>query len=326
MRSIFHAATGLAVAGALLAPVAFGQGTKPEPGCAGINNDKKGDVEDANLDITGFWFKTEGSKVTANIRIANLDKSMPDGATGVNWYVLWTSGDAQHFVQAQIEVPSSEPTYSAGTVTVTGNTNQRTREVDTVGQFIEGADGIVQVEIPAEVGGANGTQLKSVTSDTKFSIGVPGVLSSLQAADDAGGKPYTVGPCEGGAAAPAPAPTPAPAPAPAPSASNSGREVAAGQLDLTASTKVPKAKKVKKSLKLSVASKGGITEVDAALFQGAINKKKVVAKGKAASIKGSGKLSLKVSKKIKKGAYTLYVVGRNADGKLADRSYKLKFK
>ena len=325
MRTIFHAAAALAATGALVAPVAFGQdAAKPQPGCAGVNSDKKGDAEYANLDITGFWFKTEGSKVTANIRLDNLDKTTPLEATGVNWYVLWNQGDSQKFVQAQMEIPANEVTYSAGTVAVTGNTTQRTREVDTVGQFIEGPDGVISIEIPAEYAGASGTQLKAVLSDTKYSIGVPGAISSLQSVDDATGKAYTINGCEGGSG-PAPSTTPAPPP-PAPSPSNTDREVAAGQLDAAVSTKVPKAGKVKKSLALALTSQNGISGVDAALFQGPISKKKVVARGKLASAKGKAKLKLKVSRKIRKGAYTLYLVGKNSDGRAADKTVKLRFR
>ena len=92
------------------------------------------------------------------------------------------------------------------------------------------------------------------------------------------------------------------------------------------SAKVPRAKKVKKTLSLALTSRNGISDVDAALFQGPIGKKKIVAKGRLASAKGKAKLKLKVTKKVKKGAYTLYVVGKNADGKVADKSFKLKFK
>ena len=323
MKSIFHAAAVVAATAGLVVPVAMAQSAKPEPGCAGFYADKKGDVEYENLDITGFWFKTEGNKLTANMRVANLSTAIPDGATGMSWYVMWNNGEETKFAQVLVEAPLNTPSFHVGTVQVTGNTNQRTREVDTVGQFIEGADGVWQVEVPEEYAGPKGFQLKSVTADTNFSIGVPGVLSSLQPVDDAAGKTYTVNGCEGGAPGPAPAPAPAPAP---PTPSNSDRQVAAGKLDAAVSKKVPKAKKVKKSLTLSLTSKGGVSEVDAALFQGAVNKKKIVAQGKLASAKGKAKLKLKVTKKLKKGSYTLYLVGKNADGTAADKSFKLKFR
>jgi hypothetical protein len=321
---------GLAATGALLAPVAFGQGAKPEPGCAGLYSDKKGDVEQANLDITGFWFKTEGGKTTANLRIANLDRTMPSDATGVNWYVLWTFDDAQRFVQAQIELGvSDEPTFTSGTVEETPNGFLRQGGVDTVGQFIEGPDGVISIEVPAELGGESGKVLTANLADTQTSTGIPGVASSLATVDQATGKSYTVNACE--SAGPPPAATPAPpaaTPAPAPQSGPApvGREVAAGKLDAAVSTKVPKAKKVKKSLTLSLASAKGVSGVDAALFQGPVGKNKVVAKGKLASAKGKAKLKLKVSKKLKKGAYTLYLVGKNADGTIADKQVKLKFK
>ena len=324
MKRTLPAAAALAATCALLVPVAFGQGAKPEPGCAGLYADKKGDVDYENLDLTGFWFSHADGKTYANMRIANLDRTMPtqDGATGVNWYVLWTWEGEQRFVQAQIELgASNEPEFTSGTVVETPNGFLRQGGVETTGQFIEGPDGVISIEIVEELGGAKGQTLTATLSDTKYSIGIPGAVSSLQPVDEASGKQYAVGACEGGGAAPAPGPAPAPQPDPAP-----GREVAAGQLDVAVSAKVPRAKKVKKSLSLSLTSKGGISDVDAALFQGTISKNKVVAQGKLASAKGKAKLKLKVTKKIKKGSYTLYLVGKNADGKVADRSFKLKFK
>ena len=330
MRSIFHAAAVLAVGGALMVPVAFGQGAKPEPGCAGMYPDKKGDVDYANLDLTGFWFTHLGGKTFANMRVANLDRSMPtqDGATGVNWYVLWTWDGAQRFVQAQVELGASdEPQYTSGTVVETPNGYLRQGGVDTTGQFIEGPDGVISIEIVEELGGAKGQNLTGTLSDTKYSVGVPGVASSLQPVDEAGGKAYPVGACDGGAA-PAPG-TPAPQPQPKPADTNPtpapGREVAAGKLDAAVSKKLPKAKKIKKSLTMKLTSKGGISNVDAALFKGTISKNKVVGRGKLASAKGKAKLKLKV-KKLKKGSYTLYLVGKNADGTIADKTIKLKLK
>lgn len=323
MRPIVTSLAGLAAAGGLLAPGALGQGAKPQPGCAGLYSDRKGDAEYSNLDLTGFWFKTEGGKATANLRVANLDRSMPDEATAVNWYVLWKVDDVQHFVQAQIELPSSEPTFSYGTVVETPNGYLRQSDGDTPGQFIEGPDGVISMEIPEDVGGATGTNLRATLADTKYSIGIPGVVSSLRPVDDATGKPYVVGACE---AAPPPAPEAAPPAAPPAPNSSSGREVAAGRLDASVSRKVPRARKVKRSLTLTLRSRRGISGVDAALYQGATGKKKVVGKGRLASARGKKKLRLKLSKKLRKGAYTLYLVGRNADGTVADKTVKLKFR
>lgn len=326
MKPIFHAAAVLAVGGALVAPVAFAQDAKPEPGCAGLYADKKGDVDYANLDLTGFWFTHVGGKTYANMRINNLDRSMPtaDGATGVNWYVLWTWEGEQRFVQAQIELGvSDEPTFTSGTVVETPNGFLRQGGVDTTGQFIEGPDGVISIEIVEELGGAKGQNLTGTLSDTKYSVGIPGAVSSLQPVDEAAGKAYPVGACDGGAPAPGPAPAPTPKPGPEPAP---GREVAKGKLDIAVAKKVPAAKKVKKSLTLKASSKNGVRDVDAVLFQGKISSNKVVAQGKLASAKGKTKLKLKVTKKIKKGKYTLYLAGNNADGTAADKTIALKFK
>ena len=330
MRKIFHAAAVIGC-GALLVPVAFGQGAKPEPGCAGFYADKKGDVDQPNLDITAFWFNHVGGKTFANIRIDNLTQTLPDESTGMNWYVLWTFEDAQRFVQAQVEAPNlSGPTYGYGTVN--GNIREQASDVEVTGQFIEGPDGVIQVEIPAEIGGGKGIELKAVTADTQTSLGVPGVASALSEVDTAAGKAYKVGACEDGSApaptTPAPGGDPAPSPTTPPSSTppSSGQPSASGKLDMTASKKVPRAKKVKKALTLAVTSKGGVTDVNAALYKGAPSKGKVAAQGKLARLKGKGKLKLKVKGKFKKGSYSLVLIGKNADGTTADKTVKLKFK
>ena len=326
MRKIFHAAATLVVGGALLVPVAMSQTAKPTPGCAPVNPDKKGDVENANLDITGFWFKTEGGKTTANVQIANLTQELPDESTGMNWYVLWTFDDAQRFVQAQVEAPNlTGPTFGYGTV----DGNIRSQAGDSPGVFVEGEEGVISIEIPADIGGVNGTELKAVTADTQTSLGVPGVASALSAVDTASGKPHKIGACEsagGGAPAPTPAPGPSPAPAPTPSPGPGAQPSASGQLDIAVAKKLPRAKKVKKSLALAVSSKGGVSDVNAALYKGTPNKGKIAGQGKLAKLKGKGKLKLKMKGKFKKGSYTLVVLGKNADGTAADRSFKLKFK
>ena len=303
---------------------ASGQGAKPVPGCS-PGTDKKGDVEIDNLDITGAWFNyTSDEKPMTYLSVANLHKELPADSTGIAWYVLWTFDGAQRFVTAQIEVGAGEPTFSGGTVVDTGANTTRQREGDTPGKFYEGTDGVIEIQIPDTIGGAKGTALKGTTSDTYRTIGIPGVLSSLQPVDEAAApKAWTVGPCSGAAPLAGPVTTPTPGGTANPPG---GRVVVKDGLKVAVSKKVPAAKKVKKSLAIKLTASEKVTGIAAALFQGAIAKKKIVAKGKLASAQGKATLKLKVSKKLKKGAYTLYLVGNNADGTAADRTAKLKFK
>lgn len=323
LLTILAATSALALIVAFAADQARGQAAKPAPGCsAGV--DKKGDATIDNLDITGAWFNMVGDKPNAFLSVANLHKKLPSDATGINWYVLWTFEDMQRFVTAQIELPATEPSFSGGTVMETGANTVRQTGGATPGQFYEGADGVIQMEVPGDIGGTNGTQLKATTSDTFYTVGIPGVLSSLQPVDDAAApKTWTVGPCTTGPAAPAGPPAPAPTPSAKPPG---GRVVVKNGLKVTVSTKVPAAKKVKKSLALKLTASEKVSGIDAALFKGTISQNKIVAKGKLSSAQGKATLKLKVSKKIAKGAYSLYLVGNNADGTAADRTVKLKFK
>lgn len=322
-KAVPAALAALALGAAAVSPAA-GQATKPAPGCWPPYPDKKGDAEPANMDITGFWFDTIGTRVTANLRIADLTKDLPPESTGANWYVLWTADDTPYFVTAQIEIGQSEPTYGWGVVEETPNGTLRDGQGDTAGAFFEGEEGVIQIDIPADAGGVNGKPFTAVSADTQSSLGIPGVVSSLAEIDTAAGKPYTVGSCpEGEAPPPPPATTPPPATG---GGTSTGREVAKGKLDVGVSKRLPRARAVKRSLAVRLTSKKGVTGLDAALFKGAVSRNKVVAKGRKAKLGRRGTVKLRVSKKLKKGAYTLYLVGNNADGTAADKTVKLRLK
>lgn len=309
---------------ALAVPAFAQQPAKPEPGCNTVYSDKKGDVANPSVDITGFWFDHVGGKTFANLRIADLKKEVPGNSTGVAWYVLWTFEETQYFVTASIERPSTEPEFGWGLV----DGNLRDQQGETPGVFVTGPDGVIRMEIPAEAGAVAGKQLKATLADTSRLVGIPGVVSSIQAEDEAAGKAYTVAPC---AAAPAPTPVPTPPPAPTPppgQPAGDGRTVAEGKLDVAVAKRTPKAKRVRRSLPVKLTSRNGVSNLDAALYQGKIGSGKIVGKGKLAKIaKGKkGTLKLKLAKKLKKGGYTLYIVGKNADGTTADKTTTLKFR
>jgi len=322
-----------AVACSLLAAVAgsaLGQGATPTAPC-GSFLDKAGDVPEKNLDITEWWFETKAGKVTANLRLNDLNAKLPSDATGINWYILWTGPeDVQYFVTASAEAGQVGVTFAYGQVE--GNIRQQTADIP--GKFIEGPGGVIQwIGLPAETGAKTGAVLKAPIADTKTSTGVPGVLGLLSNIDDSPGKSYTVAPCPGGAAAPTPEPGATPGPTPAPSATPaptgpqpSQQTGAAGQLDVKLAGKLPAAKKIKKSLAVKLKSVGGATGVKAALFLGDIKKKKIVATGKVARVGAKTTLKMKVKKKLKKGKYTLYLIGKNANGQTADRKIAVRLR
>ena len=77
-----------------------------------------------------------------------------------------------------------------------------------------------------------------------------------------------------------------------------------------------------KTLSLKLKSSEAITKIGAQLLKG----KKVVGTGKLASLNGTGTLKLKLKSKLKKGSYTLNLVGNRASGERATAAFKLKAK
>ena len=194
---------------ALLAAPAAGVAQKPAPGCAGNaatdpSGDQVGTLATAppNTDVTGLFFLTAEGKTTANIVVANLDKTLPVDGTGLNWYALYEVGGARRFVEAALDF-SGAVTFGYGSFD--GSTY--TSEGATTGAFSEGADGVISIDIPPEAGGAEGQTLGAPYANATIAISLPligGLVTSADTAPDdtASGTAYTVGAC------PAPGATP----------------------------------------------------------------------------------------------------------------------
>lgn len=104
--------------------------------------------------------------------------------------------------------------------------------------------------------------------------------------------------------------TPAPAPAAAPATT------------IRIGTRSASAKRAKGTLKVALASDAAVTGVVATLRKGA----KKVGTGRLASLNGKGTLKLKVSRKLKPGAYSLAVTARDARGATVGASTAFKLK
>lgn len=113
-------------------------------------------------------------------------------------------------------------------------------------------------------------------------------------------------PVEGAEGAP-PAAAPVPAPAPAPT------------LKLLAPSKV---KKGAKSLKVTLQSSGPLSGVNVLLTKG----KKVVARGKLATLNGKKVLTLKIKKGLAKGTYGLAAGGKDSAGRNVTAGRKISVK
>ena len=281
----------------------------PAPGCFGINvSDRKGDADPANADVTAAWFDVKDGTHFAHIRVADLDDAVPEAATGVRWYFLWTWEGAEHFVAASkvTAAGANGPTaFTYGTRDADGFNTEGNPD----GTFFPGPDGVIQIEIPAEAGGAEGQTLAKPHLATFTSVGVPGVAQTGSELDNTGnGRDHAVGPC----AAPAPAPPASPAAPPA------ARD---GVLHVTVSRRLPAARKVKRSLPVRLSSAEAVTNVTAVLRRGT----KKVGSGRLARVQGKATLKLKVAR-LKKGAHTLDLHGINADGGAGRLSVRLRLR
>jgi hypothetical protein len=203
----------------------------------------------------------------------------------------------------------------------------------TTGALFPGKGGIVQIEIPLkDIGATAGSQLKGLSIQVRQwaslpaavpSTGLP-LFSPAPIYDDAAGKgAYTLGPCP---ATPAPG-APGGPPAPAPSTTTtttapSGSSPAALNVKVT----VPKlaAKKLAKAKKFTIKLSGTASGLTAVVRKGADRNGKALASGKLATLKGSGKLTLKTKGKLKKGTYVLAITGKNAQGQPAEGAVKIK--
>jgi hypothetical protein len=313
----------LAAAAAAIVSVPAGAADKPAP-CAGYTlTDKLGDQAfDAtglglsstkaqdNADITGLFFNFQGGKLTANIEIAKLDKTLPspsDAQGGIWYYVVWSYQDQVHFVRAANR-DGSTIDYASGTIdTDTGV--YKTDPGAVTGAFYEGDKGVISIEVPAGVGGAAGQTLGLASATADYIQGADdqaGINNHVDTTPDSytsapNGKNYKVAECGTGGGPTGPSgPT-------GPTGPTGGTDTS---LPFRAANTIGKAKKAKKgkTLKVKVRSTKPITKLSVTLKK-SNGKGKALATGKLKSLNGVGKLKLKLRKKLKKGRYLLLATG-----------------
>ena len=276
-----------------------------------------------NMEIKGFFLKHDASKgaeaTTVNIVVKDLNTNLPQGNTAINWTMKWVFGETQYFVRAVAD-------YSGGTAFEWGQYVPTDLPVlagsfmyqgGTPGKLFEGADGVVQLVIPQDIGGKAGSELKTVeiSSNTgKSAVPVAATTPSRGLSyenDGAAAAKWKVETCAAGATLTVPS-VPA---LPTTTGVEGGGTGVSGTTGPTAlpiklaTTKVKAAKKGK-TLSLKLSSTEKITGVVAQLRSA----KGTFGKGKLASIGGKATLKLKLAKKLKKGKYTLDLVGKDAAG------------
>lgn len=338
---------------AAVVATAGAQGTAaPTPAsCALIQNDAPGDGTSkifgqekgpgpANLEITRSWFETVKGKTTLNIQVKDLNEKLSSGdVTSVLWYGVWEfPAGTVKFVSAA----SDGTTVTFGYGSQVGTTFSQDGE--TTGKMFPGPNGVMQIVVPTENGGGKGgNKLEGAYSITYEGRGaaVGGVsFTSLGPVDSApddtsAGKTYTVTSCDAGGTTPAPGATPNPSSTPAPGTGGTprppgstpppvGKPVSNNTLAVTVGKAIGSARKAGKgkTLTATLASKQKISNLQGTLLKG----KTVVGTGKLATFNGKGKIKLKLSKKLKKGAYTLFLEGDHADGSRHNKRYKVTLK
>lgn len=334
MKKIF-AAAALTAAAITVAPAGAQSGAALAPGCFGLLfKDKAGDASRThpsfagtaapdNLDITEGWVDVKGGKSSIFMRVKNLDKTVPNGATAVIWQANYVGKAGTAVWVRAVTDFTGLVTYDHGGLQDTPVIPFNVRAGGTTGAFTAGPDGVVQIDFPETVE-PKGQVLKTfgITASEAVQV-IPGAAPTpvkgglLYEADNAsGGKgTFTIG-AECPAEAPAaPAETPGDPGTPGePSGQSADRP-----LPVTVKSRTFKAKQVKKGMTLKLASSEPITQLGAQLKKG----KKVFGKGKLARLDGNGTLKLK-AKRLKKGSYVLDLVGSDSTGARRFTAAKIK--
>lgn len=308
---------------AMMAPGAQAQApAKPVPCGPYLAEDPKGDAfvgflglaqtpvpAGANTDFTALFVRADAGKVTVNMQVADLSKTVPPDASAIVYRMFLDVGDAGNFVQARIN-PTGDPVYTYGHTGETGIVTDGNAK----GALFEGPDGVIQIEVPASHGGKPGTKWEDIYL---FSAYVRGAVNTQtdQIPDGDDRKTWNGTSCPEGGTTPEPpanVPTPPGQPPATPPANNpgSGSGAATGPLRIIVTPRKLKAKKVKRSVAFKLNSEEELTNVTATFAKG----RKKVGSGKLAKLAGPGKLTVRIKRKLKKGTYKLKFAGRRADG------------
>lgn len=170
-----------AIAASLFAAApALAQTGKPVPSCGLTVDDPLGDntslvptqvrPRPAALDIERTFFDHTDDSTTINIQVANLTLDIPLTTTGMVWTTEWTGEDGvTRFVRAVLDI-TGNVAYEHGarvppTETPVGGVLPRYEyRGGTTGRMFLGQSGVVQIDIPATLGGAAGSVLSGIST------------------------------------------------------------------------------------------------------------------------------------------------------------------
>jgi pseudomonalisin len=150
--------------------------------------------EDPQLSLLkgNMSLSSDDKTLYVRITVSNLTKTVPTGAAADEWYMSWTFGGTSYFGNAELTATAAatggSPTFSDGTVVITGNEHQYTPVHTDTGSFTTGPNGVIQIDIPlANVGTPGlGALLQKPAGETDIEIGVPGGGGLLEAVDAGG--------------------------------------------------------------------------------------------------------------------------------------------
>jgi hypothetical protein len=276
-----------------------------------------------NVDLTGIFVNNKDGRVTLNVVVDNLDKTVGAGATANVYRMNYDVGDASNYIQARVDATGAVA-FTYGHLDTAG----LVKDGDGKGAFYEGKDGVIEFEVPATHGGKPGTKWAGASLFSAYVRGSANTQTD-EAPDGGGAFNYSGFTCPSSAppAAQGPAPAP-PAPPAAPAPGSGPTQPAArptGPLRVTVKPAVFRAAKVKKARKVAFSIRPGesMRDVTITLKRGSAT----LSTAKLASLQGERTVTLKLrGKGLKKGIYSLIVTAKRADGSTATATVKVRVK
>ena len=357
MRAHLLRGTAAVVAVSALAAVGAGSATGADPtpapcgGTLGYKDPAKDQVDHTqapaadqtpSTDIVGGFLLHEPARAadatSLNIVIKELKAEVPANYVSMTWFGNYVHDGKQYFLRAMLDFTGAN-VYEWGEFTPNptgvGLTGASVYKGTTKGALFEGANGIVQIVIPAEAGGAANSKLEHIYSQagqsrTTAPASTPGnaprgTTPVLDTAPDVGGESkvtYTPAACT--AATPVTGGNPlqqVPATVAAKPTGTSQVAETGGVAKLPVTVAAARAPKGR-ALSLRLKSTEPVTGLGARLRKGS----KALGTGKLAKLGGSGTLKLKLARKVKKGTYDLDLAGNLADGRRALVTLKVRLK
>lgn len=317
--------------------------------CGKFGKDSNSDASDQvggnipEAEIVNAFVKHEPAKgadaTTLNITIKNLSGTVPPPATSITYDAIFGGvvADTTSMVRAYIDFAGMVVFEYGHTEPLAGASTRYAVDGPTQGKLFTGADGVVQVVIPAEGGGKAGTNLTAITAETQVgrTTVVPGAVSQSPSRglsfqnDNATIGTWKVEPCAAGGTTPpgttppgtTPPGTTPPGTAP-PGTTPPTTSTQSGALPVKLLTKSLKKASKGKKVGLKLKASEPLKSVALRLSKG----KAVFGSAKAASLSGTKTLKVKLSKKLGKGTYDLAVAGTDAKGGRRLGTFKVKVK